>query len=59
LYTVVRVEEQWRYTGKWWLDGVGWQRSYYRVTALTTQGKLVTMELYSQFKQWILCGICD
>jgi hypothetical protein len=66
LFHVVSVEEQWRYAGKWWEDGRGCRRNYYRVTVQpvgkSRGGKSqaqASLELYQQGGRWVLHRVLD
>jgi len=59
LYRVTGVEDCWRYAGKWWLDGRGWHRAYFRVSARTTSGGTVSLEVFRQGGNWVLSRECD
>lgn len=60
---VVEAEERWRYRGKWWLNGRGWKRHYFRVSAQTPSGSTATFELFRQITRegcvWMLARVCD
>jgi hypothetical protein len=63
LYCVIAVEDQWRYAGKWWLDGRGWRRAYFRVTARCVRhsgvGSAITLEVFREGANWVLSRECD
>ncbi len=61
LYQVVGVEDCWRYTGKWWLDGRGWRRAYFCITArhVGGSGALISLEMYRQGGHWMLHRVLD
>jgi hypothetical protein len=52
-YQVREVLDEWRYAGKWWIDGFGWRRLYYRVRARDRRHE-VTIELFRQGSVWVL-----
>jgi hypothetical protein len=59
-YRVTAIEDRWHYAGKWWLDGKGWHRAYFRVTARGPNGGQVTFELFKQHGgTWVLSRECD
>jgi len=59
LYRVTAVEDCWHYAGKWWLDGRGWQRAYFRVAVRSTSGVTMSLEVFRQGANWVLSRECD
>lgn len=57
-YRVMQIEDRWRYAGKWWLDGRGWHRGYFRVTVRGARslmgGESLTVEVFRQGANWVL-----
>lgn len=62
-YHVTQVEDRWRYAGKWWLDGRGWHRAYFRLTVCGTHtltgSESMTLEVFRQGANWVLAHECD
>jgi hypothetical protein len=61
VYDVIGVEDCWRYASKWWIDGKGWRRAYFCVTArpVGRSGAPVSFEMYRQGGHWILHRVLD
>lgn len=64
LYRIETVEDRWRRAGDWWIDGRGFRRSYFRVTARPVaqpraKGRILIAELYQQGANWIIDRVYD
>ena len=60
LYRITHIEDRWRLCSKWWIDGKGYRRNYFRVTARSVgTGQILTADLFQQAGNWILESECD
>ena len=59
-YRVLSVEDSWRFKGKWWLDGRGHTRAYFRLTVQPIgKPRSLCVEVFKQGSTWVLTHVLD
>ena len=61
LYYVQSIDEQWRWSGRWWLTDRlrRQQRRYYRVSCVSPSADILSMEIFQEHGRWKLSRLQD